>query len=111
MLVEPSFADLLNHMRKGIDTQEMNFVKHFSGEKTKAKLNELNTVFSYFALRVKKRRPRKKHKGKVSEISFEYGSLSAMLKYILICFKSCDKIHMLHDFNKNDGFTAIIKIK
>ena len=87
------------------------FVKNFSIGKNQAKFNELNEELLCFALRTKKRRPRKKGKGKDHELARDSSSLSAILKRSLTCFSSHNAICALRDFRKNSSFTADIESK
>ena len=83
----------------------------FRGEKSDEKLNELSAAFPYFVLRVRKKKPRKKDKGKNYECQHDSSSLSATLKRTFTCFRSHGAKRALKDFNQNGGLTTAVEGK
>ena len=63
-MVDPAFKKYLDYADGHDNKKNICFVKHFQGDKTDSKFNELNAALSYFVLKVRKRKPRKKDVGK-----------------------------------------------
>ena len=108
IMVDPAFKHYLDVVQVN-NEKVVHFIKHFRGDKTDDKPNELNAALSYFVLKARKQRIRKKDKGKPHGDWFDSGSLSTMLKRIFTWFSSFEIKYLLREFNKNGGFTAVIE--